>query len=72
MTASIPMSGQAKGKPAAIVTAATQTPKTIIPAEIKNESTVSMIAPFLQSANNRWRGIFRRQTGRTESELANL
>jgi hypothetical protein len=43
MTASIPMSGQAKGKPASIVTASTQTPKTIIPAEIKNESTVSMI-----------------------------
>jgi hypothetical protein len=46
MTGSIPMSGQAKGKPAAIVTATTQTPKAIIPAEIKNESTVSMIAPL--------------------------
>ena len=43
MTGSIPMSGQAKGKPAAIVTTTTQTPKAIIPAEIKNESTVSMI-----------------------------
>jgi hypothetical protein len=37
------MSGQAKGKPAAIVTATTQTPKAIIPAEIKNESAISMM-----------------------------
>jgi hypothetical protein len=43
MTASIPMSGQAKGKPEAIVAATTQTPKAIIPAEIKNESTISMM-----------------------------
>jgi hypothetical protein len=42
------MSVQAKGQPAAIVPATTQTPKAIIPAEIKNESTVSMIGPFLQ------------------------
>jgi len=40
------MSVQAKGQPAAIVPATTQTPKAIIPAEIKNESTVSMIGPF--------------------------
>src|SRR6266403_4366495 len=45
MTGSSPMSA-AKGH------AATQTPKAIIPTEIKNESTLSMIGPFLQSANN--------------------
>jgi|GraSoi_2013_40cm_1033754.scaffolds.fasta_scaffold07950_2 hypothetical protein len=66
MTGSSPMSA-AKGQPAAIVPATTQTPKAIIPTEIKNESTLSMIGPFLQSANNRWRGIFRLQTGRPES-----
>jgi hypothetical protein len=62
----------AKGQPAAIVPVITQMPKAIIPDEIKNESTVSMIGPLFQSANNRWRGIFRRQTGRTESERAHL
>jgi hypothetical protein len=36
-----------QGQPAVIVPATTQTPKAIIPAEIRNESTVSMIAPFL-------------------------
>ena len=46
MTASSPMS-EAKGQPAAIVPATTQTKKAIIPAEIRNESTVSMIGPFL-------------------------
>ena len=47
MTASSPMSGQAQGQPAMIVPATTQTPNAIIPAEIRNESTVSMIgAPF--------------------------
>ena len=46
MTASSPMSVQAKGQPAMIVPATTQTPKAIIPAEIKNESTVSMIGPL--------------------------
>jgi hypothetical protein len=40
------MSGQAQGQPAMIVPATTQTPKAIIPAEIKNESTVSMIGPL--------------------------
>jgi hypothetical protein len=40
------MSGQAQGQPAMIVPATTQTPKAIIPAEIRNESTVSMIAPL--------------------------
>src|SRR5260370_34455336 len=64
MTGSSPISA-AKGQPAAIVPATTQTPKAIIPTEIKNESTLSMIGPFLQSANNRWRGIFRLQTGRS-------
>jgi hypothetical protein len=43
MTASSPMSVQ--GQPAVIGTATTQTPKPIIPAEIRNESTVSMIGP---------------------------
>jgi hypothetical protein len=37
MTASSPMSVQ--GQPAVIVPATTQTPKAIIPAEIRNEST---------------------------------
>jgi hypothetical protein len=46
MTASSPMSVQAKGQPAAIVAATTQTPKAIIPTEIRNESTVSMIGPL--------------------------
>jgi hypothetical protein len=36
-----------QGQPAVIVPATTQTPKAIIHAEIRNESTVSMIAPFL-------------------------
>jgi hypothetical protein len=40
------MSGQAQGQPAMIVPTTTQTPKAIIPAEIKNESTVSMIGPL--------------------------
>src|SRR5258705_13801062 len=44
MTGSSPMSA-AKGQPAAIVPATTQTPKAIIPTEIKNESTLSMIGP---------------------------
>jgi hypothetical protein len=48
MTASSPMSVQ--GQPAVIVTATTQTPKAIIPAEIRIESTVSMIGPpFLRA-----------------------
>jgi hypothetical protein len=42
------MSVQAKGQPTAIVPATTQTPKAIIPAEIRNENTVSMIGPFLR------------------------
>ena len=36
---------QAKGQPAAIVPTTTQTPKAIIPAEIRSESTISMIGP---------------------------
>jgi hypothetical protein len=44
MTPSSPMSVQ--GQPAAIVPATTQTPKAIIPAEIRNENTVSMIGPL--------------------------
>jgi hypothetical protein len=35
-----------QGQPAVIVPATTQTPKAIIPAEIRNESTVSMIGPL--------------------------
>jgi hypothetical protein len=37
---------QAKGQPAVIVPTTTQTPKAIIPAEIRNESTISMIGPL--------------------------
>ena len=40
-----PMIVQAKGQPAAIVPTTTQTPKAIIPAEIRSESTISMIGP---------------------------
>ena len=47
MTVSSPMSVQAKGEPAASVPATIQTPKAMIPAEIKSESTVSMIGPLL-------------------------
>jgi hypothetical protein len=39
------MSVQAKGQPAAIVPATTQTPRAVIPTEIKNERTVSMMGP---------------------------
>ena len=38
---------QAKGQPAVIVPTTTQTPKAIIPAEIRNESTISMISPVI-------------------------
>jgi hypothetical protein len=44
MTASSPMSVQAQ--PASIVLTTTQTPKAIIPAEIRNESTISIIGPL--------------------------
>jgi hypothetical protein len=53
MTASKPMSVQAKGQPAAIVPATTQMPKAIIPAEIRNENTISMIDP-LSSERKQW------------------
>jgi len=46
MTASSPISVQAKDQPAAVVPATTQTPKAIIPAEIRNENTASMIGPL--------------------------
>jgi hypothetical protein len=46
------MSVPAKGQPAAIVPATTQTPKAIIPAEIKNESTVSMRGPLSSERKN--------------------
>ena len=45
LTGSSPMSVQAKGQPAAIVPATTQTPRAVIPTEIKNERTVSMKGP---------------------------
>ncbi len=48
MTASSPMS-EAKGQPATIVPATTQTPKATIPAEIRNKSTVSMIGPLFRA-----------------------
>jgi hypothetical protein len=44
MTVSSPMSVQAKGEQVASVPI--QTPKAMIPTEIKSESTVSMIVPF--------------------------
>src|ERR1700682_2203467 len=53
MTASSPMSVQ--GQPAVIVPATTQTPKAIIPAEIRNENTVSMIGPLSSSTAGRHR-----------------
>src|ERR1700738_5272240 len=53
MTASSPMSVQ--GQPAVIVPATTQTPKAMIPAEIRNESTVSMIGPLSSSTAGRHR-----------------
>ena len=40
------------GQPAVIVVATTEAPKAIIPAEVNRESTVSIIGPFLQSANH--------------------
>ena len=48
MAASSPMSVQAQ--PAAAVTTSIQVPKAIIPAEIKNESTVSMIGAARMTA----------------------
>jgi hypothetical protein len=44
----IPISVQPKSEPAAIVPATIQTPKAMIPTEIKNESTVSMIGSPLE------------------------
>jgi hypothetical protein len=49
MTASSPISVQIQ--PAVIVEATIQMPKAIITAEINRESAVSMVSPFLQSAN---------------------
>ncbi len=43
MTVSNPMSGQAKGETAAIELATIQTPKAMIPIEIKNENAASMM-----------------------------
>jgi hypothetical protein len=48
-----PMIVQAKGQPAVIVPTTTQTPKAIIPAEMRNESTISMIGP-LSSEGKQW------------------
>jgi len=47
-TGVIPISVQPKSEPAAIVPATIQTPKAMIPTEIKNESTVSMIGSPLE------------------------
>jgi hypothetical protein len=44
MTVSNPMSSQAKGEPMAIVPAAIQMPKAMIPIEIRNENAASMLA----------------------------
>jgi hypothetical protein len=43
MKVSSPMSAQAKGEPAAIVPAAIQMPKAMIPTEIRNENAASMM-----------------------------
>jgi hypothetical protein len=43
MAVSSPMSAQAKGEPAAIELAIIQTPKAMIPIEIKNENAASMM-----------------------------
>src|ERR1700737_2026485 len=43
MTVSSPMIAQAKGEPAAIAPATIQTPKAMIPIEIKNENAASMM-----------------------------
>jgi hypothetical protein len=53
------MSVQAKGEPAASVPATIQTPKAMIPTEIKSESTVSMIGPLLLA----WHAIEHRSWG---------
>ena len=47
-TGIIPISVQPKSEPAAIVPATIQMPKAMIPTEIKNESTVSMIGSPLE------------------------
>jgi hypothetical protein len=74
MTASSPMSVQAKGQPAAIVAATTQTPKAIIPTEIRNESTVSMIGPLSSTPHGITGGLPTRPKAneRNEPELRSL
>ena len=57
MTGSSPISVQAKGEPAAIVPATIQTPKAIIPTEIRYETTVSMASgksPFFANLTDGW------------------
>jgi hypothetical protein len=44
------MSVQVNGDPAATVPVTIQTPKAIIPADIRNESVASMFGPFPPSA----------------------
>ena len=63
------MSVQARGQPAAIVPTITQTPKAIIPAEIKNESTVSMIGPFVQREGTE---AYRKQKDRPKVRSLNI
>ena len=49
----IPMSVQTKGDPDAMVYAMIQTPKAAIPAEINNESALSMCGPFRRSLDGK-------------------
>jgi hypothetical protein len=58
------MSVQAKGEPAASVPATIQTPKAMIPTEIKSESTVSMIGPLLLA----WHAIEHLEQARIASD----
>jgi hypothetical protein len=46
MIGKLPMSVQPKGDPDAMVQAMIQAPKAAIPAEIKNESALSICVPF--------------------------
>ena len=59
MTVSNPMSGQAKGETAAIELTTIQTPKAMIPTEIKNENAAFMMTSIPTS--ERTASAFRRQ-----------
>jgi hypothetical protein len=59
-----------QGQPAVIVTATTQTPKAMIPAEIKNENTVFMIAVITSLSNRSDTADLRRRAGATDELIA--